>query len=88
MLTLSEKRSAILRMFPHISKPDLAQVAERIRTDSDLYRIGSIVCAYARHAKTAYDKLFTAGTGFYGSGWKIARETVSNDAQGVLKSWK
>lgn len=91
MLSQTEKFSAIRAVFPHIPKSDLSRIAERIRTDSDLYRIGSVVLAYIRHAKTAYDSfLGTIGkeSQYYGSIRAEARQTVSNDVSEVIKQWK
>lgn len=91
MLSQHEKFSAIRAEFPNIPRLDLARVAERIRTDSDLYRIGSIVCAYARHVRTAYDSFLStigAGSQYYGGMRQEARQIVSKEVSGVIKQWK
>lgn len=90
MLSQTEKFSAIRAQFPHIPKSDLSRVAERIRTDSDLYRIGSVVLSYIRHAKTAYDSFLStigAGSQYYGSMRAEARQMARKEVSEVVKKW-
>lgn len=91
MLTLHEKREAIQREFPNIPRIDLARVTDRIRTESDLYRIGSVVIAYVRHAKTAYDSFLAtkgAGSQYYGGMRSEAREMARKEVSGIIKLWR
>lgn len=87
MLTNFEKRVAVLREFPHVPTQDLSWIISRIVTDSDLYRLGSIVAAYVRHSKTHYEELLPIGCSYSGS-WKQARENVSGEVLGLMKSWR
>lgn len=68
---------------------DLAQIAVRIRVDSDFYHISAIVGAYIRHERTSYDATLAATPAQrYSGAWQAARAQVNPQVSHILNSWR